>query len=100
MSSSNCATELGDARSSEEFGERWQFLNIRSDTQVQFVDWIPHPILKVLESKKRVWQFFGAGHRVFRSRHHQKKPHFLPKNGRKMPFFGLKQRFWGLSGQL
>ena len=30
----------------------------------------------------------------------KKKPHFLPKNGQKMPFFALKQRFWGLSGQL
>ena len=29
-----------------------------------------------------------------------KKPHFLPKNGQKKPFFGLKQCFWGLSGQL
>ena len=32
--------ELGDARSSKEFGERWQFLNLRSDTQVRFLDWI------------------------------------------------------------
>ena len=29
-----------------------------------------------------------------------KKPHFLPKNGQKKPFFGLKQCFWGLSWQL
>ena len=29
-----------------------------------------------------------------------KKPHFLPKNGQKRPFFGLKQCFWGVSGQL
>ena len=29
-----------------------------------------------------------------------KKPHFLPKNGQKMPFCGLKQCFWGVSGQL
>ena len=29
-----------------------------------------------------------------------KKPHFLPQNGQKMPFFGPKQYFWGLSGQL
>ena len=28
------------------------------------------------------------------------KPHFLPKNGEKMPFCSLKQRFWGLNGQL
>ena len=30
----------------------------------------------------------------------QKKPHFLHKNGQKMPFCSLKQCFWGLSGQL
>ena len=29
-----------------------------------------------------------------------KKPLFLPKNGKKMPFCSLKQRFGGLSGQL
>ena len=32
---------------------------------------------------------------MFRSRHNQKKPHFLPKNGQKMPFFGLKEGFLG-----
>ena len=37
---------------------------------------------------------------MFRSRHLQKKTHFLPKNGQKMPSFGFKQCFWGLSGQL
>ena len=30
----------------------------------------------------------------------KKKPHFLPKNGKKMPFCSLKQHFWGLTGQL
>ena len=25
---------------------------------------------------------------------------FCPKMAKKMPLFGLKQRFWGLSGQL
>ena len=29
-----------------------------------------------------------------------KKTHFLAKNGQKKPFCSLKQRFWGLSGQL
>ena len=28
------------------------------------------------------------------------KPHFLPKYGQKKTFFGLKQCFWGVSGQL
>ena len=32
--------ELGDACSCGEFGERRQLLNLRSDTQVRFVDWI------------------------------------------------------------
>ena len=31
--------EIGDARSCGEFGERRQLLNLRSDTQVRFVDW-------------------------------------------------------------
>ena len=30
----------------------------------------------------------------------KKNPHFLPKNGIKIPFYSLKQCFWGLSGQL
>ena len=29
-----------------------------------------------------------------------KKTHFLPQNGKKIPFCSLKRRFWGLSGQL
>ena len=29
-----------------------------------------------------------------------KQPHFLPKNGQKRTFFGLKQCFLGVSGQL
>ena len=30
----------------------------------------------------------------------KKKPHFLPENSQKKPFFGFKQCFWGLTGQL
>ena len=59
----------------------------------------PHPIFRVLHSKKRVLQglkhvieFFGATI--------TKNPHFLAKNGQKKPFFGLKRCFWSVSGQL
>ena len=41
---------------------------------------------------KQVIECFGAAI--------TKKMHVLPKNGQKKPFCSLKQRFWGLSGQL
>ena len=45
---------------------------------------------KVLE---QVFECFGAAIT-------KKNRIFLPKNGQKMPFCSLKQRFWGLNGQL
>ena len=41
--------ELGDARSSGEFGERRHLVNLRSDTQVRLVDWIRLLQLRRLE---------------------------------------------------
>ena len=59
----------------------------------------PHPILRVLDSKKNVLQGFGASYRLFWSRHHQTTAFFAPKWPKK-PFCCPKQCFWGLSGQL
>ena len=41
-----------------------------------------------------------ASYEVFPSRKHEENRIFYPKNGQKMPFFGLKQCFWGLSGRM
>ena len=55
-----------------------------------------YPILRMLDSKKRVLKCFAANDQGFRS-HDYQKPAFLPK---KCQFFGPKQHFWGMSGQL
>ena len=60
----------------------------------------PHPILQVLDSKKKhVLQHMGAGKWVNQGRRPQKMANFCPKKGLKMPFLGQKQCFLGSGGQ-
>ena len=48
-------------------------------------------MLRVLDSRKRVLQFFGANDQGFRSHHHQKTAFFAGK----MPIFWSKTAFVG-----
>ena len=67
---------------------------------VRLVSWSPpYPILRVLDSEKDALRAIEAMEQVFQGRHHQKKYHFSPKNGQKMPFFSPNQYFLGPGGQ-
>ena len=60
---------------------------------------VPYPILRVLDSNKRVLQGSGADSPGFQGRHHQRTAFFAQK-WQKNAIFWPKQCFWGLSGQL
>ena len=68
------------------FGPEWSFVG-------------PHTLFSGCWTHKNVCcNFLERIMKAFRAAI-TRKPHCLAKNGRKMPFFGLKQYFSGLNGQ-